>query len=58
MVLALHIQLVHSFVEQMTSNTPFSLIPFVNGINLKFKNTLLKLGRLTTDLIYGIHYPF
>ena len=33
MILALHIQMVHTFVEQMPSNTPFSLIPFENEIN-------------------------
>ena len=31
--LALHIQLVHAFVEQMPLNTIFSLKPFENGIN-------------------------
>ena len=33
MILALHIQLGHNFVEQIPSNTPFSLIPFDNGIH-------------------------
>ena len=32
-ILAEHIQLVHNFVEQMASNTPFFFIPFENGIN-------------------------
>ena len=29
----LHIQLVHTFVEQMPSNAPFSLTQFENGTN-------------------------
>ena len=33
MILALQIQLVHAFVEQMPPNTPFSLKQFGNGIN-------------------------
>ena len=33
MVVALHIKLVHTFVEQMPSNTPFSLITFDNEMN-------------------------
>ena len=33
MTVALHIQLVHIFAEQMPSNTPFSLTKFENGIN-------------------------
>ena len=68
MMLTLHIQLVQTFVEQMLSDTPFSLIPFENGINQiysqvtknlfkKFRNTLLKLGRPTPDLMYRIHHP-
>ena len=30
MIIALHIQLVHTFAEQMPSNTLFSLMPFEN----------------------------
>ena len=40
MILALHIQLVHSFVEQMPSNTPFSpcTIREMNKLDLHLSN--------------------
>ena len=60
-MLALHFQLVHTFMEQM----PWT-IPEWNKLDLqlrdaksfkKFGNNLFKLGRPTPGLIYRIHYP-
>ena len=63
MILALHFQLLHTFVQQMFSNTPF-FFPYKLDLQLrnakffkKFRNTLLKLGQPTPNLIHITHHP-
>ena len=46
MILALHIRLVHTIVEQILSNTPFLQLRNEKSFK-KFRNTSLKLGRPT-----------
>lgn len=65
MILALYMQLVHTFVKQMPLNAPFSLITLENGINLIYNYMMqnlsrnlemLKLGQLTPDSLYATHH--
>ena len=51
MILVLYIQLFPTFVEQLSSNTHFFLIPFENGINQIYNYVMKNLSR-NSEILY------